>query len=65
MKYVLSIECDNAAFEEAPLLAIATMPEAQAEKMKRWGDSRRWSDCILDVNGNSVGRSELCEVGHD
>lgn len=56
MQFILTINMDNAAFEDAPLGEVARILKEQATKMERFSDQNpSWSDTLLDVNGNVVG----------
>jgi hypothetical protein len=61
MKFVLEIECDNAAFDDDPKRELARILHEQAAKLGHWaGDgSTKWRDHLYDVNGNKVGHAEL------
>lgn len=59
MKFTLTIQCDNAAFEDAPLAEVARILKTQAAKMERFGDTFSWSDTLHDINGNTVGSAKL------
>jgi len=55
MKFVMEIECDNAAFEEAPGHELARIIETAAVRVREgvhWGKLR-------DINGNQVGRFDI------
>lgn len=59
MKFLLHIECDNAAFEDDPLTEIARILKTEAEKMVRFAPESDWDDTLLDLNGNKVGRARI------
>lgn len=57
MKFVLEIECDNAAFDEDPGPEVIRI---LAETVGKLADGGR-SVVLVDSNGNSVGRAEFRE----
>lgn len=59
MKFLLHIECDNAAFEDDPLTEVARILRTEADKMARFWDGNEWDDTLLDLNGNKVGRARV------
>lgn len=61
MKFVLEINCDNAAFEGEPLREVSRILRNEAAKIAHWvGDgSRQWDSTLMDENGNKVGKSEM------
>jgi len=58
MKFVLEIECDNAAFDEDPVPEVIRI---LAETVGKLADGGR-SVVLVDSNGNSVGRAEFVET---
>ncbi len=63
MKFTLTIECGNAAFEDEPLAEIARILEEQTKKIEHWvGDgSKVWDSTLYDINGNKVGKAVLTD----
>ena len=59
MKFTLTLTCDNAAFEGAPLSEIARILREQANKMERFYDQPTWSDSLRDLNSNTVGSAKI------
>lgn len=61
MKFIIQIDCDNAAFDGEPLGEIVRILEVEVKKMKRWvGDgATAWNGGLQDINGNTVGRAVL------
>jgi len=55
MKFVLEIDCDNAAFDEDPVPEVIRI---LAETVGKLADGGR-SVVLVDSNGNSVGRAEF------
>lgn len=58
MKFTLTIHCDNAAFEDAPLAEVARILLEEADKLARYGDQTGWYTRLRDINGNVVGKAE-------
>lgn len=58
-KFTITIETDNAAFEEHPLIEVSRILHEQADKLKYNWDCPTWSDSLRDINGNKVGKAEL------
>jgi hypothetical protein len=61
-KFTITIQCENAAFEDDPLGEISRILAIEAKRLALWaGDNPRprWSDTLLDVNGNVVGSACL------
>lgn len=57
MDFTITIDIDNAAFEDAPTSELARMLEELADDLRsrqdeRWFDGKR----LMDINGNTVGR---------
>jgi hypothetical protein len=64
MKFVLSIDCENAAFVEYELDEVARLLREVADRLES-GDSAKYYRNILDVNGNVVGRYKMFQPGQE
>lgn len=58
MKFVLSINCDNDAFQPEPLPEIAAILRRLASKLEQDGTTGLYEN-ISDANGNIVGTYKL------
>jgi hypothetical protein len=65
MRFTLTIDCDNAAFEGDPLTEVARILHVQATKMVRFAPESEWNDTLLDLNGNRVGRARMEDEDED
>jgi hypothetical protein len=61
MKFIVEIDCDNAAFEGDPMWEVARILKEQATKLERWlGDAEPvLKDTLKDINGNKVGTASF------
>src|SRR5262245_19344558 len=57
MTFVLTIDCDNAAFEVDKYETVADMLEDVARRLRRGDDFSNGYRSLFDVNGNEVGRA--------
>ena len=63
MKFVLEINCDNAAFDDDVFQELSHILRIELTKMEHWiGDnSKEWVSTLVDHNGNKVGTARLTE----
>ncbi len=56
-RFTLTIDCDNAAFEEQPAQELARILRDVAARIERG------TDCgtVHDINGNTVGRFDMMD----
>jgi hypothetical protein len=59
MKLTITVECDNAAFEDAPGYELARILEEQARNFRDVPSATKFVDKLYDVNGNKVGEINL------
>ena len=59
MTFSMTIQCDNAAFEDAVGVEVARILEAAAKALRQGYEKGR----CMDSNGNRVGNWELTEGG--
>jgi hypothetical protein len=57
MQFTLTIDMDNAAFEDEPVIELGRLVSRVGQRLYDYGESG--SDRILDSNGNTVGRWEI------
>lgn len=60
MRFTLTINCDNAAFEESPHQEVAVILENAASRVRVSGDS---GGTLFDTNGNAVGEFTFTTAG--
>lgn len=59
MRVTITIECDNAAFDETPAVEVARILQRYAAKLR---EAYQLEECKLrDVNGNTVGQVKVYE----
>jgi hypothetical protein len=63
MKFVLTIDCGNAAFDPLPELEVASIIRELARKMARDIETPTYAGCyaLRDSNGNTVGSASFEE----
>lgn len=63
MKVIITVECDNAAFEERAGDEVAVILAKLATRFSAWGDDIETMDRfpVRDSNGNTVGKVEVRE----
>ena len=59
MKFTLTLDTDNAAFEDDRGQEIARILKQTAQRMTRMAGATGFSFPIRDTNGNTVGRADL------
>lgn len=58
MRFVVEIDCDNAAFEDEPASELIRILKNQVLPALRDGEEDRR---LRDINGNTVGRFQILE----
>lgn len=62
MKFVIEIDCDNAAFKNRTFTEVASILDEISENMKYWADDDpkpSYDAKLFDVNGNTVGIAKI------
>jgi len=59
MRYTLTIDCDNAAFDDGPNSAIAEILRTQAHRLDVMAEIFDEDVPVMDANGNRVGAARL------
>lgn len=62
MIFTVSIDCENDAFDGAPLVEVARIIESLAQRLRRFSDETTWLETLVDNNGNRVGTARTDEA---
>ena len=60
MKLKIEIDCNNDAFQPAPVWEIVAILAAASRKLEnKWTQGEKLQDDLFDCNGNKVGKMSL------